>query len=172
MNNKDVFSVETDLSHGFSDRLAEFQSHLGFSNPEGAKMAGITYNAYTRWRGATNKLPSKPVDIQRLVVNAYRTYRSDLLNSVAQTLAWLCFGIEDLNPFVGYRLDKGSLADCCIDVLNIYENIAASDDVDSSRITDKKRSLAIKKIVSSSCSFTGGSLSDDDVAFIKDILNL
>ena len=90
-------------------------------------------------------------------------------------MAWLCFGLEDLNPFSKReRLNKDTLADYCIQHLKIYDDIVEGPDVDKDRITEKKKLLALKKILNSSITPDGVSysLNDEDAEFVKDILNL
>lgn len=167
---------EVDPAEGFSDRLETFQRELGFTNNEAADFAGISYNAYTRWKNSDKKLPSKPLDIQKLVIGATFKYGSDdMKNAIKDIMAWLCFGLEDLNPFDRKeRLDKSTLAEYCLQHLRIYDEILADPSVDIARVTEKKRLLALKKILNSSIRDEGTlyRISEDDAEFVKDILSL
>lgn len=176
MNPIHAFANEVDPAEGFSERLEEFQRELGFTNNEAADFAGISYNAYTRWKNSDKKLPSKPLEIQKLVIGASHKYGTfEMREGIKDTMAWLCFGLEDLNPFNRQeRLDKNSLAEYCFQHLKIYEDIAADPSVDKARVTDRKKLLALKKILNSSICDNGASyrISDEDAEFVKDILCL
>lgn len=169
-------TAEVDPAEGFSERLEKFQKELGFTNNEAADFAGISYNAYTRWKNSDKKLPSKPLDIQKLVSGAiYKHGTEDMRKGIKDIMAWLCFGLEDLNPFSRQeRLDKSTLAEYCLQHLKIYDGILADPSVDKTRVTDKKKLLALKKILNSSIYDNNVSyrISEEDAEFVKDILCL
>lgn len=168
--------AEVDPAEGFAERLEKFQQMLGFTNNEAADFAGVSYNAFMRWKNAENKLPSRPLEIQKLVIGASLKYgTADMRNGVKDTLAWLCFGLEDLNPFDRQeRLDKSTLAEYCLQHLRIYDDILADPAVDKARVTEKKKLLALKKILNSSVRDNSASyrISEEDAEFVKDILCL
>lgn len=169
-------TTEIDPAEGFSDRLDKFQRELGFTNNEAADFAGISYNAYTRWKNSDKKLPSRPLDIQKLVMGASSKYGTDdMKKGIKDILAWLCFGLEDLNPFDRQeRLDKSTLADYCLQHLKIYDDILADPGVDKAKVTEKKKMLALKKILNSSVCDNSAlyRISEEDAEFVKDILCL
>lgn len=165
--------IKNKTIEGFSERLQFLCELAGYPNKHGVieKLATITRtnaNTFKTWyRLDSPPLTTTMLDVvSKLLELVPGNYSPQLVS------AWVYFG--DSNDFPFPFGDKSFIADYCVQHLNIYEKIIKSTDVDKARITDKKKLLALKKILTASTSDDGitYSLSEDDTQFVKDILNL
>lgn len=170
----------SDLSEGFGKRLVMFQENIGFEknqNTEAASCAGKTYVRYMEWR-KSDTLPTKIQDISDFVRNACDRFgREDIASAHLETVVWLCFGIERLNPFDGKRLEEYSdayLVNYILTNMGLYEEIVKERKINPLDVSKKKKELAMTKITQSRYSEDGKvfKLSDEDKKFIGDILEL
>ncbi len=172
--------TRSNISEGFGKRLIQFQENIGFQknqNNEAAACAGKTYVRYMEWRKSPT-LPAKIQDISVFVQNACEKFdREDILEVHLETVIWLCFGIERLNPFKSGKSEAFSDAFLINDFLTnieIYEDIVRERQLNSLNLSKKKKELAITRIIESRYTEDGKTfkIRDSDKKFIGDILEL
>lgn len=168
-----------DISNLFGNRIQIFQDEIGFQGKEAhrqaANAAGITYTRYMEWR-RSDVLIAKPQDVCSFVIKSCEVFsRSDILNKLPEVISWLCFGVEQLNPFVQPSNTDDSVNYLFVtEILNLYDNILEERNLDRVKITKERKKLAIRKLMESIHRADNGkySVKNSDREFVGDILNL